>query len=165
MTKLISFFVFTAAFIWTWFLLFNSSSTINQATHAGLQSKLTLLIAQSIKNARPNSSNFEILNIQSEKIDENQIRALFTYKYTDQLLDNDSSIQTLSGEALLYRSLSENPANEKWIAKSIKMSDSAIEFQQGLVVSAEPEAAAIQASTDSSTSSPSNSSPEETKTQ
>jgi len=137
MIKIVSFVAFIAAFISTWFL-FHSSDKISQVTHAGIQSKLMLLIEQTIKSAKPNSNNFEILNIYTEKIDDNQVSAHFTYKFTDQLEDKEPVNQTLSGEAILYRGLSENPNDEKWVAKSIKTNGSVIEFQQGLIISPEP---------------------------
>ena len=58
----------------------------------------------------------------------------------DQLQDQEKVSQSLAGEAVLYRSLSENPKNDKWIIKSIKTNNSSIEFQQGLTVSPETEA-------------------------
>ncbi len=139
MIKLVSFFVFTAAFVWTWFL-FNSHDKISQATHAGLQSKLMILIEESIKAARPNASDFEILNIYTQKIDDNQVSAHFTYKFKDSFTnqleeqEQEQVNQTLSGEAVLYRMLSENPLKDKWITKSFKTNNSSIEFQQGLTV-------------------------------
>lgn len=138
MIKLVSFIVFIAAFVWTWFL-FNSHDKISMATHAGIQSKFMILIEESVKAAKPNSSNFEILNIYTEKIDDNQISAHFSYKYMDQLQDKEKVSQTLTGEAVLYRGLSENPKNDKWIIKSIKTDNSNIEFQQGLTISPEAE--------------------------
>lgn len=136
MIKLVSFFVFLGSFIWTW-SLFNSHDKINLATHAGIQSKLMLLIEDTIKTLKPHASDFEILSIYTEKIDDNQVSAHFAYKYSDQLEGEEKTKQTLSGEALLYRGLSENPHDEKWVAKSIKTSNDSIEFQQGLVVTPE----------------------------
>lgn len=136
MTKLISFVVFIAAFVWTWFL-FNSQSKISLATHAGIQSKFITLIEETVKKAKPNSSNFEILNISTEKIDDNQISAHFSYKYTDEMTDKETVEQVLSGDALLYRGLSEDPKIDNWIVKSIKTDKSVIEFQQGMVINSE----------------------------
>ena len=112
MIKLVSFIVFIAAFVWTWFLL-NSHDKISMATHAGIQSKFMILIEESVKAAKPNSSDFEILNIYTEKIDDNQISAHFSYKYMDQLQDQEKVSQSLAGEAVLYRSLSENRGKKR----------------------------------------------------
>ncbi|MEQ1722943.1 MAG: hypothetical protein ABL930_07180 [Pseudobdellovibrio sp.] len=147
MTKLISFVVFIAAFVSTWFL-FNSESKISLATHAGIQSKFITLIEETVKAAKPNSSNFEILNIYTEKIDDNQIGAHFSYKYTDQLEDKEKVNQVMSGVAVLYRGLSENPQDDKWIVKSIKTDQATLEFQQGIVVNSEASVAASSDITD-----------------
>ena len=148
MIKLVSFVVFIAAFIWTWFL-FNSQTKINMQTHAGIQSKFMVLIEESIKTSKPGSSNFEILNIYTQKIDDNQISAHFSYKFTDKLEDAEEASQTMSGEAVLQRGLSENPENDTWVVKSVKTGSSNVEFQQGLVVN--PEGAAETLSGDNST--------------
>ena len=134
MMKLVSFFVFVAAFIWTWSLL-TSKSTIGIDVHAGIQSKLAILIQDSIKAKRPNSSNFELNKIYTEKLDDNKIKAYFTYKFIDTLEDQEKSEQIISGQAILNRSLSEDPSVQKWVIQSVKTDSSAIEFKEGLVIS------------------------------
>ena len=106
-----------------------------------------MLIEETVKAARPNSSNFEITNISTEKIDDNQVGTHFSYKYDDQLQDNEKVSQTMSGEAILYRSPSENQKDDKWVIKSIKTDNPNIEFQLGAIVN------------------PANSAPEEKKNQ
>jgi hypothetical protein len=150
MMKLVSFVVFIAAFVWTWFL-FNSHSKISLATHAGIQSKFMVLIEDTIKAAKPNSSDFEILSIYTEKIDDNQVGAHFSYKYTDHLEAQEKATQEMSGTAVLYRGLSENPNDDKWIVKSIKTDNSTIEFQQGMTIN--PESSSAGASGDVTTAS------------
>jgi hypothetical protein len=147
MTKLISFVVFIAAFVSTWFL-FHSSSRVSLATHAGIQSKFITLIEETVKAAKPNSSDFEILNIYTEKIDDNQIGVHFSYKYTDQLEDKEKINQIMSGDAILYRGLSENTENDKWVVKSIKTDKANLEFQQSVVVNPEVSAASSSDATD-----------------
>lgn len=133
MIKLGSFIVFIAAFVWTW-SLFNSHNKISLATHAGIQSKFMMLIEESVRAAKPSSSNFEITNISTEKIDDNQVSAHFSYKYDDVIQNEEKVSQVMSGEAILYRSLSENQNDDKWIIKSIKTDNPTIEFQQGMIV-------------------------------
>ena len=48
MVKLLSFLIFIVAFVWTWFL-FNSRSSLGIDVHAGIQSKLSILIEDTIK--------------------------------------------------------------------------------------------------------------------
>ena len=137
MIKLVSFVVFLGAFVWTWFL-FNSQDKIDFSVHAGIQSKMMILIEDAIKASRPKSSNFEVLNIYTKKINDNQISAHFTYKYSDQLEESEKTSQLIAGEAILNRTPSENPTDQKWVVQSVKTDTNKIEFQDGLVVSTEP---------------------------
>ncbi len=136
MMKLISFFIFVAAFVWTWSLL-TSKRTIGTDVHAGIQSKLAIMIEDTIKAKRPNSSAFELTKIYTEKLDDNKIKAYFAYKFTDTLEGQEKSEQTISGQAILNRSLSEDPAVQKWIIQSVKTDSNAIEFREGTVISSD----------------------------
>lgn len=147
MIKLASFFVFLGAFVWSWFL-FNSTPKINLQTHAGIQSKFVTLIEESVKKSRPLSKDFEVLNIYTQKIDDNQISAHFSYQYLDVLENEETSKQVVKGEAVLHRSPSENPENELWVVKSVRTGSPNIEFQEGLIVN--PEAAAVPETTEPS---------------
>jgi hypothetical protein len=142
MGKLISFVVFVAAFAWTWFL-FNSQPKVNMGVHAGLQSKLALLIEDTIKTNKPQSYDFKMLSLYTQTIDENKVSAHFSYKYSERTAeDRETSHQTITGEAILNRSPSENPNDEKWVIQSVKSDSSNIEFQEGLVIGASETAAA-----------------------
>lgn len=140
MIKLISFFIFVAAFVWTWTLM-TSKNTIGVEVHAGIQSKLAILIQDSIKAKRPNSSHFQLNQIYTEKMDDNKIKAHFSYKFTDMLEDQEKTEQIISGEALLSRSLSEDPLIQKWVIQSVKTNANALEFKEGTVISADGKAA------------------------
>ena len=136
MGKLISFVVFVAAFTWTW-CLFNSQPKVNVGVHAGLQSKLAILIEDTIKTNKPQSYDFKMLSLYTQTIDENKVSAHFSYKYSERSTeDKETSHQTITGEAILNRSPSENPADEKWVVQSVKSDSSNIEFQEGLVIGA-----------------------------
>lgn len=167
MVKLVSFVVFIAAFIWTWYL-FHSPAKINLETHAGIQSKFMQLIEESVKKSRPESSDFEILKMYTQKIDDNQISAHFSYKYTDKIDqpagetadaagESEKTSQVMSGEALLSRGVSENPQSDVWVVTSVKTGNPSIEFQQGLVVI--PEGPADAASADTSAAPAANETP------
>ena len=156
MIKLVSFFVFLFAFVWTWFL-FHSVDKIDSSVHAGIQSKLMLLIEDAVKTSRPNSSDFQITNIYTKKINDNQISAHFNYKFTDQLEDKETVHQSIAGEVILNRTPSENPTDQKWVVQSVKTDNNSVEFQDGLIVTPEAEAPAPEtapASSDATTATP-----------
>lgn len=147
MIKFFSFVLFGAAMVWSWFL-FHSQPTISLATHAGIQSKFIQLIESSVKAARPNSTQFEILNIYTQKIDDNQVSAHFTYRYTDQIEEQEKVQQVMSGEAVLARGLAENPEEDRWVIKSVKTDNNSLEYQQGITVNPDTPAASAIASQD-----------------
>ena len=134
MIKLVSFVVFIVAMAWTWFVV-NSKNPIGLEVHAGIQSKLMELVEKSVKTSQPNSSNFEILNIYTKKIDDTKITAYFSYKYSDRLENMESLNQVISAEAVLHKALSEDPEKLSWVVQSIKMNNTNLEFHQGLIVS------------------------------
>jgi hypothetical protein len=136
MAKLFGFFMFIIAFVWTWFL-FNSKNSVGIDIHAGIQSKLAILIEDTIKKNKPNSMNFELLKMYTEKIDDNKMLAKFSFKYDDTMDENENTSQTLTGEAVLNKGLSENPQVQKWIVQSVKSSSSNLEFKEGLVISSD----------------------------
>lgn len=136
MIRILSFFMFVAAFLWTWFL-FNSRSSIGVDIHAGIQSKLAILIEETIKKNKPHSSDFQLLKIYTEKIDDNRISARFAFQYDDTLEADEKTTQTLNGEAILSKGLSENPEVQKWIIQSVKTNATNLEFREGLVISSD----------------------------
>lgn len=139
MIKLVSLVVFISAFVSTWFL-FNSRDKIDFAVHAGIQSKMMILIEDAIKHARPNSSDFKIVSIYTRKVNDNQVSAHFIYQYNDQLEDKEKVSQSITGEAILNRTPSENPTDQKWVVQSVKTNNNSIEFQDGMIVNTEPAA-------------------------
>lgn len=136
MIKLVSFFIFIAAFVWTWGL-FTSKNSIGIDVHAGIQSKLAILIQDSIKAKRPNSSHFSLQKIYTEKLDDNKIKAYFSYRYSDALEEQEEVEQVMSGEAILSRGLSEDPKVQKWVIQSVKTDVNNLAFKEGLVITSD----------------------------
>lgn len=136
MIKLVSFFIFIAAFVWTWGL-FTSKNSIGIDVHAGIQSKLAILIQDSIRAKRPSSSHFFLQKIYTEKLDDNKIKAYFSYRYSDALEEQEEIEQMMSGEAILSRGLSEDPKVQKWVIQSVKTDVSNLSFKEGLVITSD----------------------------
>lgn len=132
MIKIFSFVLFVSAFIWTW-CLFNSPSQMGTDIHAGIQSKLTLLIEDSIKAKVPTMSNFRLNKMYTEKVDDTKVKAHFSYQYDDA----DSTTQTIAGEAILTKALSEDPAIQKWVLQSVNTGSQALEFKEGVTISSD----------------------------
>lgn len=80
---------------------------MNTQIHAEIQSKLALLIEDTIKNKKPNSSDFEMNQMYTSAINENLVSAHFSYKFKDQMdsgtPESEGVEQTISGYALLAK--------------------------------------------------------------
>lgn len=138
MVKIVSLIIFVGSFIWTW-CMFNAPSDMGIDIHASLQTKLTLLIEDSIKARKPDVSQFKLLKMYTEKLDQNKVKAVFTYQY-DEALKNEGApasitTQNVSGEAILIKTPSENPQVQKWDLQNIKLDNLAVDFKEGLTVS------------------------------
>lgn len=136
MIKIVSFIIFTCAFIWSWFL-FNAKNSVGIDVHAGIQSKLAILIENAVKKQKPNSTEFKLIKMYTEKIDDSRVIAKFSFKYADKLDEKEITAQILNGEAVLSRGLSENPEIQKWIIQSVKSNSNQLEFREGLVISSD----------------------------
>lgn len=147
-----SFVVLIIGVIWSW-ILFNSKSSLSTQIHAEIQSKLAILIEDTLKSKKPNSSNFELRQMYTTAINENLISAQFSYKYSDLMNSenkNDSVDQIITGTALLAKTPSET-SQQKWVVQSVKTSQESIDFNEGLAVTAGEASEANTAATDSAT--------------
>lgn len=132
MIKIFSFVLFVSALIWTWWL-FNSPSQMGTDIHAGIQSKLTLLIEDSIKAKRPSMTNFQLNKMFTEKMDDNKVKAHFSYQFDEA----DQTTQTITGDAILTKALSEDPNIQKWVLQSVNTGGDLVEFKEGLTISSD----------------------------
>ncbi len=139
MVKILSLIIFIAAFVLSW-CAFNSKSNLGIDIHAGIQSKLTLLIEDTVKAKRPNSENFKLINMHTQKIDDLKVLAYFSYEFQDQMPTTDSNTlvekvtQKIAGSAVLTKSISEDPSIQKWIIQSVKTGTESVDFKDGLTI-------------------------------
>lgn len=142
MIKIFSLVLFVSALIWTWYL-FNSPTQMGTDIHAGIQSKLTLLIEDSVKAKRPSMSNFRLNKMFTELLDNNKVKAHFSYQFDDTLPKDDENptedvtTQNISGEAILIKGLSEDPNVQKWILQSVTTDSQALDFKEGTTIYSE----------------------------
>jgi hypothetical protein len=139
--KLLSLLVFIGAAVGSWFLV-HSKNEINTALHADIQSKLMIFIEETIKTQKPKASNFQVLNITTEKISNTQVKAVFKYSYDNSIDDGEATHQILKGDAVFFKALSEDPRVTKWERQSFNLQSDTLEFKKGLEVSAGPETGA-----------------------
>jgi len=132
MIKIFSFVLFASALIWTW-CLFNSPAQMGTDVHAGIQSKLTILIEETIKAKRPSMTNFRLNKMYTEKVDDSKVKAHFSYQFDEA----DQTTQTISGEAVLTKALSEDANVQKWVLQSVNTGGDVVEFKDGLTISSD----------------------------
>ena len=137
MSKIVSLVLFIAALSWTW-MQFRKPDSMSTEVHAALQSRLQILIEDTIKAKRPSIQNLKFLQMYSEKVDENKIRAYFSYEFEDPA---ENTKQRFTGDAILSRGLSEDPTVKKWILQKVKTGQETIEFNEGLAITPDPEQA------------------------
>jgi len=139
MAKLIGLVVFILAFVTTWYA-FNSRSDLGIDTHAGIQSKLSILIEDTIKEKRPQSSNFKLLRMYTERVDDQKVSAHFSYEFDDVLKDTENEnssekiTQRVAGVATLSRSPAEDPTVQKWVLQSVKTGTESFDFAEGTTI-------------------------------
>jgi hypothetical protein len=132
MSKIVSLVFFIFAMAWSW-IQFHKSDQMSTEVHAAVQSRLQILIEETIKNKRPNIQNLRFLKMYSEKLDDNKIKAYFSYEFED---PSESTKQRFTGDAILSRGLSEDPNVKKWILQKVKAGHETIEFTDGISISA-----------------------------
>lgn len=143
MIKIFSLIFFICALSLSWCLM-NQPSQMGIDVHAGIQSKLALVIEESIKAQRPSSDHFQMLKMYTQKIDDLKIKAHFSYQFEDILkeesteattiLDPEKTLQKISGEATLVKTITDDPTIQKWTVQSIKTGSESIDFKEGLTL-------------------------------
>ena len=156
MKKIISFLVFTAALIWTWNLI-HSTAAIGFETHSGIQKEMAKLIAGTLAKYKPEAKDFNIKRLWTEPLGDNKVRVVFAYSYTEQNSEQGASEQTVEGEAILHRGLSDSQDIDKWDLQSVKTTNDAVVFSEGSLVTPKTEDSN---SVDNTTENPAPTSPE-----
>lgn len=140
MKKVISLVVFVILLAWTWNLI-HSDPTISFETHSIIQQKLAEIIQASVQKHRPAAKDFNLVRLWTETISPEKVSAHFTYQFNEG--ENDKSAQqTVTGEALLNKTTSEENSQENWKVEKVKTSANQIIFQEGEAIDPSKEAPA-----------------------
>jgi hypothetical protein len=133
MKKIVSLVIFTAALAWSWNLI-HSSQAIGFETHSGIQEKLAILIKQTVLAKRPNARNFKISRLWTESLSDTKVRAVFAYSFSETSEDGQNTDQSVEGEAILFREPKDESKMDKWKLQSVKTTNDAVSFTDGVVV-------------------------------
>ncbi|WP_413582786.1 hypothetical protein [Bdellovibrio sp. HCB288] len=152
MKKIVSVIVFVAALVWTWNVI-HTNEAIGFETHAGIQTKLAELITNTLSAKKPNAKELRIDKLWTESLNDNKVRAVFSYKFTEISESGESLEQVIEGEAILHREPSEDKT-DKWTLQSVKTTNDIVVFSEGSTVTPGPDAPAEGTPEASPTASP-----------
>jgi hypothetical protein len=106
---------------------------VNVRVHHDIQMDLSKIISAAIKAQLPNAYDIKFDQLFSETIDADHVRVLFEYSFRDKGQE-DQTATNISGQANVTRN-----SNDKtqWTLEKIDISQSSLEFKDGLVVTRE----------------------------
>lgn len=132
--KYISTVIFAIALIVSWQLI-HEKATINFETHASIQLKMVEVIKQSILEIKPLAENIEILNISTEPLSDQAIKAYFSYKYSEPDEESKEQVeQQIHGDAILRRKNGPNFSEDHWVLENVQTQTGNLTFKNGLVI-------------------------------
>lgn len=137
--KYISTIIFIVALVVSWQLI-HEKSAINFETHASIQLKLVDVIKQSILEIKPQAENIEILNISTEPLSDQTIKAYFSYKYSEPDEESKGLVeQQIHGDAVLRRKNGPNFSEDHWVLENVQTQTGHLTFKNGIVITPQDE--------------------------
>lgn len=133
MKKILSLVVFAVALVWTWSLI-HSSAGIGSETHSGIQEKLATLIQQTVSKKRPTAQDIQVTRLWTESVDDNKVRAVFAYRFSETVEGGEKLEQTVEGEAVLHREPGPDPRIDNWVLQKVTTTNDNVAFDQGSIV-------------------------------
>jgi len=132
MKKILSLVIFTAALVWTWNLI-HSSSAIGFETHSGIQVKLAELIKATLAEKKPTAADIAVTRLWTEALNDNKVRAVFAYTFSETDENGEKMEQIIEGEAVLHREPSQD-GTDLWALQSVRTTNDIVSFSEGSVV-------------------------------
>jgi hypothetical protein len=124
--------VFVALLIWSWNLV-HSLSGIAYETHFSIQERMAEVIQMVIKQKRPEATNLKITRLWTETLNEQKVKLIFEYNYTEKASDGEISERDISGEAILVKT-EENEQREVWTIEKVQPNHDELVFMEGLTI-------------------------------
>ncbi len=102
--------------------------------HHDIQMDLAKIITAAIQTQLPTAKNIEFKRLFSEAKDADEVHVFFEYSFEDDKQPTEGISTGISGEAIVKRNV-QDPAT--WVLDQVRLSESNIEFKDGLVVTRE----------------------------
>jgi hypothetical protein len=130
--KYLSPIVFVALLIWSWNLV-HSLSGIAYETHFSIQERMAEVIQMVIKQKRPEATNLKITRLWTETLDDQKVKLIFEYNYSETATDGEVSERSISGEAILIKT-EETEQREVWTIEKVQPNHDELVFMEGLTI-------------------------------
>ena len=154
MKKIISLVVFIAALVWTWNVV-HTTEAIGFETHSGIQERLAELIKNTLAVKKPTAKDLSITRLWTEPMNDNKVRAVFSYKFIEPNAEEGDIEQLIEGEAILHRESAEaGSETDTWTLQSVKTTNDIVTFTDGTVLTPEAETAPVDGATAPTTDAP-----------
>jgi len=141
MKKIISLVVFIAALVWTWNVV-HTTEAIGFETHSGIQERLAELIKNTLAAKKPNAKDLSITRLWTEPMNDNKVRAVFSYKFIEPSAEEGDIEQLIEGEAILHRESAEaGSETDTWTLQSVKTTNDIVTFSDGTTLTPDAEPA------------------------
>lgn len=148
--KYLSVLFFAVAFTWTWSAI-TSIPRVGIQTHSGIQASMADLIAQTLSSKKPTAKDLVIQRMKTQEGENGEVHVFFQYKFNEYDADNNPVGSQISGVATLARSDKQHEdEKDHWMLKKVTTTNDVMTFEEGLRVTAGPEAASASPETPSS---------------
>lgn len=133
MMKYLSIVFFLVLTIWTWSIV-HQELPISFETHAGIQSSLTQLLTDAVKNKKPGATDIFVEKIWTEPISDMQVKAHFRYRFRLPTEDGSMTQSEITGEGILEHQAADESGFDRWKLYDIKATSDAIQFEDALII-------------------------------
>lgn len=162
MKKILSLIVFFTLLVWTWNVI-HTTPAVGFETHTAIQEKILEMLTSTLQAKRPQAQQIEVVRLWTESLDDNKIRAVFSYKFQDKIGDGaptstpaqtpapapdqtpiqmteQTTEQTINGEAILQRLASDDPSLDNWKLLEVKTTGDTVIFRDGSTITPDEQA-------------------------
>lgn len=131
--KYLSTILILAVMYWTWGLV-RHDRPISEHIHISIQEDLKRLISDYIQQNLPNSTNLRFERFWTEAVDDNKVKASFTYSFEDSNEQVGEARVQIEGYAILNRAR-ETAESIEWSFDELVILNNEVDFQDPLRVS------------------------------
>jgi hypothetical protein len=131
--RYISLLIILSLTILTWHVS-RLEASVPVSVHNDIQMDLAKIITEAIRGQLPSARNIEFRRLYSETENADEVRVFFEYGFEDGQESAADVATGISGQAVVKRN-ADDPGT--WVLETVKLSESTLEFKDGIVVTRE----------------------------